>query len=70
VGTKRPADVAHAVLDAIERNRAEIDVAPLPLRLGAVFAGVAPEATSALQRKLGSDGVSDAIAEGQRARRR
>ena len=70
VGTKTPADVAHAVLDAIEENRSEIDVAPLPLRLGAAFAAVAPETTSAVQRRLGSDGVSDAIAEGQRTRRR
>jgi short-subunit dehydrogenase len=70
IGTKRPEDVAAAVLDAIGRDRAEIDVAPLPLRLGAAFAGLAPETTSALQRRLGSDGVSDAIAEGQRAARR
>ena len=35
VGTKRPEDVARAVVKAIEHNRAELDVAPLPLRAGA-----------------------------------
>jgi uncharacterized protein len=70
VGTKTPADVAAAVLEAIAADRAEIDVAPVALRLGAAFAAMAPETTSALQRRLGSDGVSDAIAEGQRAARR
>ena len=35
VGTKTPEDVAAGVLRAIERDRAEIDVAPLGLRAGA-----------------------------------
>ena len=42
MGTKRPSDVARAVVKAIEHNRAEIDVAPLPLRAGALLASVAP----------------------------
>ena len=42
VGTKRPEDVARAVVKAIESNRAELDVAPLPLRAGAVIAALAP----------------------------
>jgi short-subunit dehydrogenase len=69
VGTKTPGDVAAAVIAAIEGNRAEVSVAPLPLRAGAAFASVAPGVVSAVQRRLGSDGVSDAIAEGQRAAR-
>jgi short-subunit dehydrogenase len=69
VGTKTPDDVARAVLAAIADDRAEVDVAPLALRLGAAFANVAPGAASALQRRLGSDGVSDAIAKGQRSER-
>ena len=32
-----------AVLSAIERNRAEVDVAPLSVRAGATSAGIAPE---------------------------
>jgi uncharacterized protein len=69
VGTRTPQDVAAAVLGAIEHDRADVDVAPVALRLGAAFASVAPEAASRLQRRLGSDGVSDAIATGQRAAR-
>ena len=42
VGTKRPEDVARAVVKAIEGNRAELDVAPLPLRAGAVIASLVP----------------------------
>lgn len=70
VGTRTPDDVARAVLDAISDDRAEVDVAPPALRLGAAFANVAPEAASAVQRKLGSDGVSNSIAQGQRSHRR
>lgn len=66
VGTRTPQDVARAVIRAIEGNRAEVDVAPPALRAGAAFAALAPEAASALQRRLGSDGVSDSIVEGQR----
>jgi short-subunit dehydrogenase len=58
VGTKKPEDVARAVVRAIERNRSEIDVAPLPLRLGTTFASVAPEVATTVQRKLGADKVA------------
>ena len=34
VGTRTPQDVAAAVIRAIEHNRAELDVAPLGLRVG------------------------------------
>ena len=43
VGTKTPEDVAAAVVRAIEHDRAEVDVAPLGMRAGAAFAGLAPE---------------------------
>ena len=69
VGTKRPEDVAAAVVRAIERNRAEIDVAPLPLRAGAAFGGLAPELSATVQRALGGDKVAQGLAEGQRDRR-
>ncbi len=57
VGTRCTEDVARAVVRAIERNRGEIDVAPLPLRAGAIFAGVAPElaANVVTQARLGGD---------------
>ena len=54
VGTRSPEDVAAAVVKAIEHNRAELEVAPLGLRLGATFAGVAPELAAAAARRLGS----------------
>jgi len=44
VGTKRPEDVANAVISAIERDRSEVDVAPLPMRIGTTIASLAPEA--------------------------
>jgi short-subunit dehydrogenase len=58
VGTKTPEDVARAVIRAIERNRSEIDVAPIGLRLGTAFAGLAPEVAATVQRKLGADKVA------------
>jgi hypothetical protein len=61
--------VAAAVVRAIERNRGEVDVAPVPLRLGALFAGVAPEIAAAVQRATGADRVGDQFGEGQRAKR-
>jgi short-subunit dehydrogenase len=53
VGTRSPADVAHAVIKAIERNRGEIDVAPLSLRLGTTIAGLTPELAGRFQRRMG-----------------
>ena len=69
VGTKTPDDVAGAVLRAIERDRAELDVAPIPLRVGAAFAGLAPELSARLQRRLGGAAVSEAMARGQQDKR-
>jgi short-subunit dehydrogenase len=69
VGTSSPEDVARAVLHAIERNRAEIDVAPLPMRAGATFAGIAPELASKVARRLGADSIAREMEAGQRAKR-
>ena len=54
VRTNAREDVARAVVIAIERG-AEIDVAPLPLRMGAAAAGLAPELVAKVQRQLGAD---------------
>ena len=54
---------------AIERNRAEIDVAPLPLRLGTAVAGLLPELSGRVQRRLGSLEIAESMAEGQRDKR-
>jgi short-subunit dehydrogenase len=69
VGTRRPEQVAAAVVSGIERERAEIDVAPLSLRLGALAWSFAPTAVEGLQRRLGSAALADAIAKGQRSKR-
>jgi short-subunit dehydrogenase len=69
VGTKKPDDVARAVVKAIEQNRAELDVAPLPLRAGAVLAALAPGPVGAVQRKLGATKTSEQMARGQARKR-
>lgn len=69
VGTRTPEDVAAAVLRAIEHNRAEVEVAPVPMRLGAAVAGLAPGLAATVSRKMGSDRVASDLAEGQRNKR-
>jgi len=65
VGTKSPADVAAAVITAVERNRAEVAVAPLGLRLGASFAAVLPSVAATVSRWTGGDKVASELASGQ-----
>lgn len=54
-GTRSPEDVARAVVRAIERNRGEVDVAPFPLRLGTIIAGLAPDLAGRFQRHMGGE---------------
>jgi len=68
VGTRTPEEVAGAVVSAIERNRGEIDVAPLPLRAGAAFAGFAPELSHAVARRLGGAEISRKMAAAQQGK--
>jgi short-subunit dehydrogenase len=69
VGTKTPEQVAAAVLDGIENNKVEIDVAPVAMRVGARLAGAAPVLVGGLQRRLGSQKVGRALEEGQADKR-
>ena len=69
IGTRSPEDVARAVLVAIERNRGEIDVAPLPLRASTMLAGVAPELAANVARRLGSDDITRKMHAAQREKR-
>jgi len=69
VGTRTPEDVARGVVRAIERNRGEVDVAPLPLRAGAIFGSLAPELAGSVARRLGSHEISRQMEEGQREKR-
>lgn len=69
VGSRTPDHVARAVIKGIDRNRPEIDVAPPWLSYGARLFGFAPGLVSGLNRRLGSEPLADAIAEGQRDKR-
>jgi short-subunit dehydrogenase len=65
VGTKPPGAVAAAVVEAIECDRAETDVAPWGLRTGALLAGVAPALSARVQRRFGAAEMSSSISDGQ-----
>lgn len=69
IGTSSPQEVARAVIEGIEKNRAEIDVAPLPMRSGAWIFAAAPSIGAAITRALGSGRVASSLAEGQRDKR-
>jgi short-subunit dehydrogenase len=65
VGTRTPEQVASAVIRAIERNRTEIDVAPLTMRLGAAFAQLAPGLAATVSRLAGSERLAADFAAAQ-----
>jgi short-subunit dehydrogenase len=67
--TVSPERVAAAVVRAVEKDRAEINVAPVELRLGGAIAGLFPELSARVQRRLVTDGSLDQIVAGQRDRR-
>jgi short-subunit dehydrogenase len=69
VGSRSPEQVAAAVIRAIESNRAELDVAPAGLRLGAALAGLAPQTAATASRLMGAERLSSAIGEGQAQKR-
>jgi short-subunit dehydrogenase len=69
VGTKTPDEVAAGVVRAIDDDRAEVDVAPLGLRLGATLSGVAPQLMATLASKAGGDRLAADLAEGQKSLR-
>jgi short-subunit dehydrogenase len=69
IGTSSPEQVADGVVRAIERNRAEVEVAPLGVRAGAAAGGLLPELVANVQRRLGGDRISERLAEGQRPKR-
>jgi short-subunit dehydrogenase len=65
-GTVSPDQVVAAVLSSIERNRAEVNVAPRFLRIGAHLSGLAPGLAAALSRRLGSAEHAAAFADRQK----
>ena len=68
VGTVSPGQVGAAVVKAIRSDRADVDVAPVALRLGATFGSLAPGISSAVQARFGG-GISGQMVEGQRHKR-
>jgi short-subunit dehydrogenase len=54
VRTVSPETVAAAIVLAIERNRAEVDAAPLPLRAGARVAGLTPVLAASVNKRFGA----------------
>jgi short-subunit dehydrogenase len=69
VGTSSPAQVASAVISAIEHNRAEVTVAPLTLRAGAAVATLAPSLAALGQRALGAGTLAKRVSAAQAGRR-
>jgi short-subunit dehydrogenase len=69
IGTKTPEAVAAAVVRAIEHDKAEIDVAPIGVRFGAAFTGLAPEIAAMVQRRLGASEVASQMERNQRDKR-
>ncbi len=69
LGTRSPKQVADGVIRAIERNRAEVTVAPTMLRVSTDFACLAPGLASTVSRWMGGDKLAAAIAEGQAPKR-
>jgi NADP-dependent 3-hydroxy acid dehydrogenase YdfG len=64
-----PNDVASAVVKAIERDRGEIDVAPVPLRLAAGISGFSPGLVARVGQRLGGADIAERVAEAQRSKR-
>ena len=69
VATRSPEQVAAAVVRGIERDRGEIDVAPLFMRTSAWLAGISPGAVTAMARRLGSEKVAAELGERQKHKR-
>jgi hypothetical protein len=64
-----PRQVADTVAEAIERDRGELDVAPLPDAPRREFAGLAPEVSAKVARRAGSDKIAADMASAQDTKR-
>jgi short-subunit dehydrogenase len=68
-GTRTPQAVAGATLRAIDRNLAEVTIAPWSLRCATLLGAAAPDLAAALRRRSGGDRILAAVSDGQRAKR-
>jgi short-subunit dehydrogenase len=69
MGTSSPAEVGEGVATAIERNRAEVEVAPLRQRIGAAIAHRHPGLSSLVTRRAGAARIADQVAASQAPKR-
>ena len=60
VGTKSPEQVAAATLRAIEHDKAEVDVAPIGLRISSALGGFVPDIAAAVTRRTGGAKIAEA----------
>jgi short-subunit dehydrogenase len=67
--TRSAQDVTRAVARAIERNVAEIDVAPLEMRVAALLSRAAPDLFAKISNLLGSREQATAMTEAYRSKR-
>jgi short-subunit dehydrogenase len=66
VGTRTPLQVARATVTAIQRDRAEVTVAPPAVVIGAYLGGAFPAIAARVQHLLGGDRIAGRMADGQR----
>jgi short-subunit dehydrogenase len=64
VGTSPPEDVAAAVVQAVERDRGEIVVAPVSVRLGVKLSELAPASAARVSRRLGESAITERFVAG------
>lgn len=65
VGTSSPQEVADAVTSAITRDRFEVTVAPLAMRIGTTFGAALPRVAAAAQRASNAKVLAGRVADGQ-----
>jgi short-subunit dehydrogenase len=65
VGTKTPEHVAAATLRAIERNKGEVDVAPIGLKIGSAIGPLVPDLAAKVTRMSGGAKVAEQFESGQ-----
>jgi short-subunit dehydrogenase len=68
-GTSSPEEVAAGVIRAIERDRAEVEVAPRIQRFMANFAARRPELAGRVSARMGVDKIADSVADNQTDKR-
>ena len=69
MGTSSPEEVAAGVVSAIERDRAEVEVAPRIQRVLANFAARRPDAAGRLAARGGGTKIADDVADNQQDKR-